>query len=89
MECKTKTMWALLEIHHDGDLGPDDVDFEHVITIHPTKAEAKKARTRARRKVLHLPLSKTTDVEVKEDDLVVFASDDWYKWEIHPVEITE
>lgn len=82
-----RKMWALLEIHHDSDLGPNDIDFEHTITIHPTVAEAKKARTRARRKVLNLPLSKTNEVEQKEDDLVVFASDDWWRWEIKKVEV--
>ena len=82
-----RKMWALLEIHHDSDLGPNDVDFEHTITIHPTKAEAEKARTRARRRVLNLPLAKTNEVEVKEYDYVVFASDDWWKWEIKEVEV--
>lgn len=87
MACENKTMWALLEIYHDSDLGPSEVDFEHTITIHPTKAEAEKARTRARRRVLNLPLSKTNEVEEKEDDLVVFASDDWWKWEIKEVQV--
>ena len=40
-----RKMWALLEISHDSDEGPTDIDFEHSITVHPTKAEAKKART--------------------------------------------
>lgn len=86
MACKIK-LWALLEIHHDSDLGPDDLDFEHTITIHLTKAEAEKARTRARRKVLDLPLSERYEVEQNEDDFIVFASDDWWKWEIKEVEV--
>lgn len=82
-----RKMWALLEIHHDSDEGPTNNDFEHSITIHPTKAEAKKARTKARRKVLKLPIAKTNEVEVKEADFIVFASDDWWKWEIKEVEV--
>ena len=87
MACESKTMWALLEIHHDSDLGSNNIDFEHTITIHPTKAEAKKARTRARHRVLKLPLSKTNEVVDKEEDLIVFASDDWWKWEIKEVDV--
>lgn len=77
--------WALLEIHHDSDKGPNDVDFEHTITLFNTKDDAIKARTLARRRVIGLPLAETNNIEVDNGDMVVFASDDWWKWEVYEV----
>lgn len=82
----TKKMWALLEIHHDSDKGPNDVDFEHTITLCNTEDDAIKARTLARRRVIGLPLAETNNIEVDNGDMVVFASDDWWKWEIYEIE---
>lgn len=80
-----KKVWALLEIHHDSDKGSNDVDFEHTITLLNTKDDAIKARTLARRRVIGLPLAETNNIEVDNGDMVVFASDDWWKWEIFDV----
>ena len=77
--------WALLEIHHDSDDGPNDVDFGHKITLFDTEDDAIKARTLARRKVLWLPQFKKVNIEVDNGDMVVFESDDWWKWEIFEV----
>lgn len=80
-----ESAWALLEIHHDGDKGPEDVDFDHSITLYKTQDDAIKAKTLARRRVIGLPLSKTNKIEVDDGDMVVFESDDWWKWEIFEV----
>lgn len=80
-----KKVWALLEIHHDSDKGSNDVDFEHAITLLNTQDDAIKARTLARRRVLGLPIVETNRVEVDNGDMVVLASDDWWKWEIFEV----
>lgn len=80
-----ESAWALLEIHHDSEKGPVDFDFEHSITLYKTQDDAIKARTLARRRVLELPQFKEDKIEVDDGDMVVFASDDWWKWEIFEV----
>lgn len=78
-------VWALLEIHHNSDKGPSDVDFEDAIMLYRTQDDAIKAKTLARRKVLWLPQFKKVNIEVDNGDMVVFESDDWWKWEIFEV----
>lgn len=80
-----ESAWALLEIHHDSDKGPGDVDLDHSITLYRTQDDAIKAKTLARRRVIRLPLAGTNNIEVDNGDMVVFESDDWWKWEIFEV----
>ena len=84
---KSRKMWALLETHHDSDNGPLSFDFDHRVTVHATESLAKKAMKEAREKVLESPLSLTNDISVDAEDMVVFASDDWWQWKIIPVEV--
>ena len=74
-----------MEIHHDSDKDPGDGDFDQSITLYNTRNDAIKARTQARRKVLWLPQFKKVNIEVDNGDMVLFESDDWWKWEIFEV----
>lgn len=82
---KDMEIWALLEIHHDSDEGPSNVDFDHGITLFGTQDEAIKAKTVARRRVLNLPIADTNKVEIDDGDMVVFSSDDWWRWKIFKI----
>lgn len=81
-----KKVWALLEIHHDSDEGPNDVDFGHTITLHNTEKDAKKAMAKARKHVLSLPVAKHNAIAESHSDMIVLQSDDWWKWEIYEIE---
>lgn len=84
-----KEIWVLLEIHHDSDKGSLDVDFDHVITLYSSKNEAIKAKDIARQRVMHLPIADTNAIVVDDGNMVVFASDDFWKWEIYKVQLPE
>lgn len=89
-------LFALLEIHHDSDKGPEDVDHEHKITLHPTMDDASAARRRAMDAVRNSEMAKRIGVlyagdpdlvkPIDPDIMVVLRSDDWWKWEVHEVE---
>lgn len=81
-----KKVWALLEIHHDSDNGPNDVDFWHKITLHNTEEDAKKAMAEARKRVLSLPVAEHNVIAGSRSDMIVLQSDDWWKWEVYEIE---
>ena len=81
-----KKVWALLEIHHDSDNGPNDVDFWHNITLHNTEEDVKKAMAEARKRVLSLPVAKHNAIAESHSDMIVLQSDDWWKWEVYEIE---
>ena len=86
MACENKTMWALLEIHHDSDLGPDNLDFEYTITLHKNVEEARDFIDKRHNEIMQSELAKNNECIYQDDD-IIFASDDWYRWVIKEVEV--
>ena len=92
MECKKTNkgkVVAVLEIFHDSDLGPNNVDFEHTITLFKNKKSARSFINKRKRTVRMCPLAALNKITIDQDDLIVFASDDWYRWEVSNVEVPE
>lgn len=87
MESKSSKfeLWAVLEIHHDSDCGPNDVDFDHKITLFRSQADAVLFMKKRVKAVRRSSLAKTNEIFEEGDRLIVFQSDDWYKWELYPV----
>lgn len=84
-----KKMHAVLEIYHDSDLGPMNVDFEHTITLFKNLEGAREFIGKRQSEIMQSGLAKTNECVQRDEDLIVFASDDFYKWEIKEVEVPE
>lgn len=82
-------MWAVLEIHHDSEKGPTNVDFAHAITLHAAQTGAFAYVRRRADEIRSSPLAKANELEFDDGFELTFASDDWWKFEVHEVEVPQ
>jgi hypothetical protein len=84
----SKKMYAVLEIYHDSDQGPNNIDFKHTITLYNQIEYARNFIDKRQNEIMQSDLAKNNKCILQDDD-IVFESDDWYRWEIKEVEVPE
>ena len=83
----SKKIYAVLEIYDDSDLGPRNVNFEYTITLCKHFEEAREFIVKRQNEIMQSDLAKNNECTQQYNDIIVFASDDCYRWEIKEVEV--